>query len=86
MKQSHPAFWAAGWAGLAAGSVLVIGSISGPSDIANLAGGYGLMLMGSAAYLLAGLKLRQRGNRRLQAAVGGTTAAVRGSKGASAQS
>lgn len=84
MKQSHPAFWAAGWAGAAAGSVLVIGSISGPNDIASLAGGYGLMLMGSAAYLLAGLKLRQRVS--LSAAGSGSAAATGTPRGASAHS
>jgi hypothetical protein len=68
MKKSHPAFWAAGWAGVAVGVALVIGSVNGPSDVGNLAGGYGVMLTGSAAYLLAGLRLRQRFGRRLQAA------------------
>ena len=36
----------------------VIG-LTDPSESAQLAGGYGLMLMGSAVYLLGGLGLRQ---------------------------
>ena len=42
------------------GAVLVTIAISNPADLGGLAGGYGLMLMGSALFLLAGLGLRAR--------------------------
>ena len=60
MKQTHPAFWGAGWAGMFTGALLVIGGLTGPADIGGLAGGYGLMMIGSAVFLLTGLKLRER--------------------------
>lgn len=60
MKTTHPAFWGAGWAGLAVGGALTIFGLTSLSEVASLAGGYGLMMMGTAVYLLAGLKLRER--------------------------
>jgi len=60
MKRTHPAFWGAGWAGTFIGAVLVMIGISSPADFGSLAGGYGLMLMGSGLFLLAGLGLRRR--------------------------
>ena len=71
MKKTHPAFWGAGWAGVLTGAALVTGALSGPSDVSELAGGYGLMIIGAALYLLAGLKLREHVGRRL-----GTTVRV----------
>jgi hypothetical protein len=64
MKKTHPALWAAGWAGVAIGAILVIGAVGTFGEFATLAGGYGLMLIGAAAYLLAGLKVRERFNAR----------------------
>lgn len=59
MKRTHPAFWGAGWAGVAVGALMALTGLVDPSEPAQLAGGYGLMLMGSAVYLLGGLGLRQ---------------------------
>jgi hypothetical protein len=60
MKRTHPAFWGAGLAGTFTGTLLVMAGLTNPSDIGGLAGGYGLMMIGSALFLLAGLKLRER--------------------------
>lgn len=60
MKRTHPAFWGAGWAGVAVGALMTLIGLVEPSESAQLAGGYGLMLMGSAVYLLGGLGLRQK--------------------------
>jgi hypothetical protein len=84
MKRTHRAFWAAGWAGMAIGVLLVIAGISAPSEVAALAGGYGLMVIGAAAYLLAGLKLRDRHIRRQLSSA--TVAAMSGTTAASARS
>ncbi len=59
MKRTHPAFWGAGWAGLAVGALMSLMGVLDATESARLAGGYGLMLMGSAVYLLGGLGLRQ---------------------------
>ena len=60
MKTTHPAFWGAAWAGLAVGGALTVFGLTSLSDVASLAGGYGLMLMGTSLCLVAGLKLRER--------------------------
>ena len=60
MKTTHPALWGAGWAGMAVGGALTLFGLISPSDVASLAGGYGLMLMGTSLFLLAGLKLREQ--------------------------
>lgn len=60
MKKTHPAFWGAGWAGVAVGGALTLFGLTSLSDVASLAGGYGLMLMGTALFLLAGLKVYER--------------------------
>lgn len=64
MKRTHPAFWGAGWAGVFVGGLLTLMGMFGDHEMANLVGGYGLMLMGSAVYLLGGLGLRQTLARR----------------------
>lgn len=64
MKRTHPAFWGAGWAGLAVGALLTAAGLFSSADTAQLAGGYGLMLAGSAVYLLGGLGLRETLARR----------------------
>lgn len=74
MKKTHPAFWAAGWAGTATSAVLVTIGISGSGGMAELAGGYGMLVLVSALYLLAGLKLRERRGQR-SAAVGASRSA-----------
>jgi hypothetical protein len=70
MKRTHPAFWGAGLAGLFTGGLLVILGLTAPADVASLAGGYGLMMIGSAIYLLAGLAIRERVARRQTAIIG----------------
>ena len=60
MKRTHPAFWGAGFAGMFTGTLLFVGGLTSPIDIGQLLSGYGLMMIGSAVFLLAGLKLRER--------------------------
>ena len=60
MKRTHPAFWGAGFAGIFTGTLLFSGGLSSPADLGQLMSGYGLMMIGSAVFLLAGLKLRER--------------------------
>lgn len=60
MNRTHSALWGFGLAGLVSGAVLTAIGMLGAGDIASLAGGYGLLVIVSAAYLLAGLKLRER--------------------------
>ena len=60
MKPTHPAFWGAGWAGMAFGGALTLFGLTSLSEIASVAGGYGLMLLGASLFLLAGLKMRER--------------------------
>lgn len=64
MKKTHPAYWGFGLAGLATGVVLTAVGVLGADEIAGMASGYGIMVIGAAAYLLAGLKLRERLGRR----------------------
>ncbi|HEX3219745.1 MAG TPA: hypothetical protein VHU77_06940 [Candidatus Limnocylindria bacterium] len=64
MKRTHPAFWGAGWAGLFTGVLLMVIGGTAPADIGSLTVGYGTMLIGSALFLLAGLRLRTRFARR----------------------
>ena len=56
-------------AGVAIGTVLVVVGIGGAGDVSGLASGYGTMTIGSALYLLAGLKLRERFGRRAHASM-----------------
>lgn len=60
--------WGAGWAGLAVGVALAAMGIMGSSDVLQLAGGYGVLMAGSAVYLLAGLKVRETLARRTRPA------------------
>ena len=64
MKRTHPAFWGAGWAGVFTGVLLMVAGGTAPADIGSLTVGYGTMLIGSALFLLAGLRLRSRFTRR----------------------
>lgn len=64
MKRTHPALWGFGWAGLFVGSLLALFGIVGSGDIAQLAVGYGLLMDGSAVYLLGGLGVRRAMARR----------------------
>ena len=64
MKKKHSALSGFGLAGLATGVVLTAVGVLGADDIAGMAGGYGIMVIGAAVYLLAGLKLRERLGRR----------------------
>jgi hypothetical protein len=49
---------------VAIGTVLVVVGVTGSGEVSGLASGYGTMTFGSALYLLAGLKLRDRLSRR----------------------
>ncbi|HEY7846990.1 MAG TPA: hypothetical protein VIC83_02225 [Candidatus Limnocylindria bacterium] len=60
MTKTHPAFWGAAWAGLAVGGLLTVIGLANPHEFARLAGAYGLMMMGAALFLMAGLKVRER--------------------------
>jgi hypothetical protein len=60
--------WGAGWAGLTIGVALAVLGTVGSSDVLSLASGYGVMLAGSALYLLTGLKLRETLARRTRPA------------------
>jgi hypothetical protein len=64
MKRTHPALWGFGWAGLFVGSQLALFGIAGSGDAAQLAVGYGLLMAGSAVYLLGGLGVRRAMVRR----------------------
>lgn len=61
-------------AGMVSGAALTAIGTFGAGDIAGLAGGYGTLVIGSAAYLLVGLKLRERLGRRTPAVA--TTTAI----------
>jgi hypothetical protein len=64
MKRTHPALWGFGLAGVVTGALLTAVGLVGADEIARMAGGYGLMMIGAALYLLAGLKLREQLGRR----------------------
>jgi hypothetical protein len=64
MNRTHSALWGFGLAGMAAGISLTVFGFVGAGDVAGLAGGYGVLVIGSAAYLLAGMTLRDRLGRR----------------------
>jgi hypothetical protein len=68
MNRTHSAIWAFGLAGMAGGLVLTAIGSFGAGDVAALAGGYGQLVIGSAAYLLIGMKVRERFGRRTPAA------------------
>jgi hypothetical protein len=69
MNRWHSALWGFGLAGMAAGVLLAAIGTLGASDIAGLASGYSVLVIGSAAYLLIGLKIRERLGHRTPAAV-----------------
>ncbi|HEX6139049.1 MAG TPA: hypothetical protein VF013_01135 [Candidatus Limnocylindria bacterium] len=64
MKQRTSPLWMAGWVGLAGGAALAVLGLVAADELSQLAGGYGLMLMGAATYLLGGLGLRESLARR----------------------
>lgn len=59
MKRSSKVLWITGWAGLGLGALLTIAGMASDHVLTNMFGGYGLMVMGAALYLLAGLGLRE---------------------------
>lgn len=73
MKRTHPALWGAGWSGLALGTLTTFVGLVGGGEVAQMAAGYGLLVSGSAVYLLVGLGLRAALARRAQAV---TTVAI----------
>jgi hypothetical protein len=64
MKRNNVVFWIAGWAGLAGGALLALIGVVSTDELSQFAGGYGLMTMGAAVYLLGGLGLRDALGRR----------------------
>ena len=54
-----------GLAGLAVGSLAMIGSTAIGSELGPLLAGYGLLVALSALYLVAGLAIRDRAGRKL---------------------
>ena len=64
MNKTHPATWGFGLAGLAIGIALTAIGLFGTHEVASLATGYGVMTIASAAFLLAGLTVRERIGRR----------------------
>jgi hypothetical protein len=68
MNRTHSALWGFGLAGMATGVILAAIGTFGASDVAGLAGGYGMLVIGSAGYLLIGLKIRERLSHRTPAA------------------
>jgi len=67
MNKTHPATWGFGLAGLSIGIALTAIGLFGTHEVASLATGYGLMTVGSAVFLLAGLTVRERIGRRTPA-------------------
>ena len=72
MKRTHPAFWGAGWAGVAVGGFMVLLGLFGADEVAQLAGGYGLLMVAAALWLIGGLGLRETLRRRTISASIGT--------------
>ena len=64
MKKTHQAFWGFGLAGVLTGAMLMGIGLVGADEVARMASGYGLMMIGAALYLLAGLKVREHLGRR----------------------
>ena len=67
MSKTHPATWGFGLAGLAIGIALTAIGLFGTHEVASLATGYGLMTVGTAVFLLAGLTVREKIGRRTPA-------------------
>jgi hypothetical protein len=86
MTRTHPALWGFGLAGLFSGALLTAIGIFGAGDSASLAGGYGLLMIGSAVYLLGGLKLRERLSHRTSAATAAASSTRSTTPAISAQS
>lgn len=61
--------WAMAIAGLALGSLTMVGGTAIGREIGSLAVGYGLLVSLSALYLVAGLTIRERVWRRLSTPV-----------------
>ena len=76
MKRTHPAFWGAGWVGLAVGGALTLVGLADAGEAGRLVGGYGVMLLIAAVYLLGGLGLRASLARRSTTAVAAHAAGV----------
>ncbi len=65
--------WSIGVAGLALGSLAMVGGTVVGGDLGPLAVGYGVLVALSAAWLLLGMLVRERPWRRLTRPVRGTT-------------
>jgi hypothetical protein len=68
MNRTHSALWGFGLAGMATGVASTALGFLGAGEVAGLASGYGVLVIGTAGYLLIGLKLRERFGRRAPAA------------------
>jgi hypothetical protein len=86
MKRTHPALWGFGLAGVVTGALLTAIGLVGADEVARMAGGYGLMMIGAALYLLAGLKLREQLGRRARVSMrlASISVPVRASSGSAA--
>lgn len=63
----HHTLWSMAIAGLGLGSLAMVGGTAIGGDVGPLAVGYGLLVVLSALYLVAGLAVRERIWRRLRA-------------------
>jgi hypothetical protein len=58
MSNTSPKLRVCGWAGTVLGASLTGLGLLVPGELSGLIGGYGLMTLGAALYLVAGLRLR----------------------------
>ncbi len=66
MKRTHPGLWAFGWFGIAVGAAMSLIGLVGQSELTGLTGGYGMLVLVAAVYLLGGLALRGRLSGRVR--------------------
>ena len=64
MQKRREAMRVAGWLGVAAGMFAIGFSVVNGSDVARLAGSYGIMLVFGGAWALVGLQILARHERR----------------------
>lgn len=67
LRHMHSRLWSTAIAGLALGSLGMVGGSAVGGEIGPLAVGYGLLVALAALYLVAGLAIRERVWRRLAA-------------------
>ena len=67
LRAMRSRFWSLALAGLALGSLAMVGGSAIGGDAGSLASGYGLLIAMAALYAVAGLAIRERVWRRLSA-------------------